>query len=109
MLQPLWMFELRGKQLSCIPMQFICHLASYIVCVFLTSHFLTYRSFIRADVIAYEDYAANGGDKLRIRMAGKLKSETRKYVVNDGDIVEFFSHEVTSSDSGLTIASGSLA
>lgn len=48
-------------------------------------------------MVGFEDYAANGGDRLKIRMAGKLKSETRKYVVNDGDIVEFFSHETSVS------------
>ncbi len=55
----------------------------------------TLRNLIRADVISFEDYAYHEGDLLQIRMNGKLKSETRKYVVNDGDVVEFFYHEFT--------------
>ena len=44
-------------------------------------------------MVAFDDYETHGGDRLKILMAGKIKSETRKYVVNDGDIVEFFAHE----------------
>ena len=46
------------------------------------------KGFIRAEVAAYDDLVAEGTyDKLR--SAGKLKTEGRDYVIQDGDIVEF--------------------
>ncbi len=43
-------------------------------------------------MIGFADYERYKGDKLKLLMDGKLKSETKKYVVNDGDIIEFFTH-----------------
>eukprot|EP01032_Pedospumella_encystans_P009083 gene9083-10725_t len=50
------------------------------------------RNFLRGEVIAFADYERYKGDKLKLLMDGKLKSETKKYIVNDGDIIEFFTH-----------------
>jgi len=46
------------------------------------------RGFIRAEVIAYEDYMALGGEAA-CRQAGKLKQQGKDYVMADGDIVHF--------------------
>src|SRR5499426_3443523 len=46
------------------------------------------RTFIRAEVIAYEDYVACGGEA-GARAAGKLRIEGREYAVRDGDVVHF--------------------
>lgn len=46
------------------------------------------RGFICADVISYEDYIRYNGE-LGARNAGKLRQEGRKYVVKDGDVIEF--------------------
>ncbi|MDP9406016.1 MAG: redox-regulated ATPase YchF [Actinomycetota bacterium] len=46
------------------------------------------RGFIRAEVIAYEDYAALGSEQA-VRDAGKLRVEGKDYVVRDGDVVHF--------------------
>jgi len=43
-------------------------------------------------VIAFSDYERYKGDKLKLLIDAKLKSETKKYIVNDGDIIEFFTH-----------------
>ena len=46
------------------------------------------RTFIRAEVIAFEDYVAAGGEA-GARAAGKLRLEGKEYVVRDGDVVHF--------------------
>ncbi len=46
------------------------------------------RGFIRAETIACEDYIALGGEQA-CRDAGKMRSEGRDYVVQDGDILLF--------------------
>jgi GTP-binding protein YchF len=46
------------------------------------------RGFIAAEVIAYEDYVAHGGEQ-GAREAGKLRIEGRDYVMQDGDVVLF--------------------
>jgi len=46
------------------------------------------RGFIRAEVVAYDDFVACGGEQ-RAREAGKLRSEGKEYVVCDGDVVHF--------------------
>src|SRR5690242_21066638 len=46
------------------------------------------RGFIRAEVIAYEDFIALGSEA-KCREAGKLRLEGKDYVVADGDIVHF--------------------
>ena len=44
------------------------------------------RGFIRAEVIAYEDYLKAGGEPAA-RAAGKMRSEGKEYVVQDGDVL----------------------
>ena len=46
------------------------------------------RGFIRAETIAYADYVALGGES-GARDAGKLRSEGKEYVVQDGDVMLF--------------------
>jgi hypothetical protein len=46
------------------------------------------RGFIRAEVIACEDYIACGGEA-GAKEAGKLRVEGRDYVVRDGDVMHF--------------------
>jgi len=46
------------------------------------------RGFIRAEVIAYGDFVACGGEQ-GAKEAGKLRSEGKDYVVQDGDVVHF--------------------
>ena len=46
------------------------------------------RGFIRAETIAYPDYVALGGEA-GAREAGKLRSEGKDYVVQDGDVMLF--------------------
>jgi ribosome-binding ATPase YchF (GTP1/OBG family) len=46
------------------------------------------RGFIRAEVIAYDDFVAFKGEQ-GAKEAGKLRSEGKEYVVKDGDIVHF--------------------
>src|SRR5438093_12779325 len=46
------------------------------------------RGFIRAEVIAYEDFVRLGSQD-RCREAGKLRLEGKDYVVQDGDIIHF--------------------
>jgi hypothetical protein len=45
------------------------------------------RGFIRAEVIAYEDYVAFEGSEAKLREAGKLRLEGKNYVVQDGDVL----------------------
>jgi GTP-binding protein YchF len=46
------------------------------------------RGFIRAEVIAYEDFIAYGGEQ-GAKSAGKLRLEGKDYLVKDGDIMHF--------------------
>ena len=46
------------------------------------------RGFIRAETIAYDDYIRCGGEA-GARDAGKLRSEGKEYVVQDGDVLLF--------------------
>lgn len=46
------------------------------------------RGFIRAETIAYDDYAALNGEA-GARDAGKLRLEGKEYVVADGDVMHF--------------------
>ncbi len=46
------------------------------------------RGFIRAEVIAYEDYLKHGGEQ-HARDAGRLRLEGKDYVVQDGDVIHF--------------------
>ena len=46
------------------------------------------RGFIRAETIAYDDYVRFGGEA-GAREAGKLRSEGKDYVVQDGDVMLF--------------------
>lgn len=46
------------------------------------------RGFIRAEVIAFDDYVACGGEQ-GAKDHGKLRSEGKEYVVADGDVILF--------------------
>ncbi|MDH3347151.1 MAG: redox-regulated ATPase YchF [Desulfobulbaceae bacterium] len=46
------------------------------------------RGFIRAEVIAYDDYVACGSES-KARDKGVLRSEGKEYVVKDGDCINF--------------------
>ena len=46
------------------------------------------RGFIRAEVIAYADYIAHGGEA-GAREAGKWRLEGRDYIVQEGDVMHF--------------------
>ncbi|GAB6062160.1 redox-regulated ATPase YchF [Deferrisoma palaeochoriense] len=46
------------------------------------------KGFIRAEVIAYEDFVAHGGEQ-GAKEAGKWRLEGRDYVVQDGDVIHF--------------------
>jgi GTP-binding protein YchF len=46
------------------------------------------RGFIRAEVIAYEDFIACGGEQ-SAREAGKWRLEGRDYIVQEGDVMHF--------------------
>ena len=46
------------------------------------------RGFIAAEVIAYDDYVACGGEQ-GAKQAGKMRLEGREYVVADGDVILF--------------------
>jgi len=46
------------------------------------------KGFIRAEVISYQDYVVCGGEN-GARESGKLRSEGKEYVVEDGDIIHF--------------------
>ncbi|MBV2122602.1 MAG: redox-regulated ATPase YchF [Candidatus Thiodiazotropha sp. (ex Ctena orbiculata)] len=46
------------------------------------------RGFIRAEVIAYDDFVACKGEQ-GARESGKLRSEGKEYVVSDGDVIHF--------------------
>jgi ribosome-binding ATPase len=46
------------------------------------------RGFIRAEVVSYDDFVACKGEQ-GAREAGKLRSEGKEYVVQDGDVIHF--------------------
>ena len=46
------------------------------------------KGFIKAEVIKYLDYVSFGSES-KVKEAGKLKTEGKDYVVNDGDIINF--------------------
>ena len=46
------------------------------------------RGFIRAQVIAYDDFIAHGGE-VPCREKGLLRTEGKEYIVKDGDVIEF--------------------
>ena len=44
--------------------------------------------FIRAEVITFDDYVAQGGEQ-GAKQAGKMRIEGKEYVVSDGDVIYF--------------------
>lgn len=46
------------------------------------------KGFIRAEVIAYDDYIAYGSEA-KVKEAGKMRVEGKGYVVKDGDVMHF--------------------
>ncbi len=46
------------------------------------------KGFIRAETIAFDDFIQQGGEK-GAKEAGKLRSEGKEYIVQDGDVVHF--------------------
>jgi ribosome-binding ATPase len=46
------------------------------------------RGFIRAEVIGFDDYISNCGES-GARSTGKLRTEGKEYVVNNGDVMHF--------------------
>ena len=46
------------------------------------------KGFIRAEVIAYNDFIACGGEA-KAKEAGKMRLEGKEYIVQDGDIMHF--------------------
>ncbi|RMH52523.1 MAG: redox-regulated ATPase YchF [Zetaproteobacteria bacterium] len=46
------------------------------------------RGFIRAEVVAYDDFVSCGGEQ-GAREAGKMRLEGKSYVVQEGDVVHF--------------------
>lgn len=46
------------------------------------------KGFIRAETIAYDDYIRLGGEQA-CKEAGKIRSEGKDYIVQDGDIMNF--------------------
>ena len=46
------------------------------------------RGFIRAETVTFEDYIQNNGEK-GSKEAGKLRSEGKEYIVQDGDVIHF--------------------
>jgi len=46
------------------------------------------KGFIRAQVIAYEDFIQYGGEQ-GAKDAGKMRTEGKEYVVKDGDLMNF--------------------
>lgn len=46
------------------------------------------RGFIRAEVVAYDDFVSGKGEQ-GAKEAGKLRSEGKEYIVKDGDVIHF--------------------
>ena len=49
------------------------------------------KGFVRAEVIAYDDFVGNGG-RNGAKEKGKLRSEGKEYPVKDGDVILFLHH-----------------
>ena len=47
------------------------------------------RGFIRAEVVSFDDFMANGGNMTTAKENGQVRSEGKEYVMKDGDIVLF--------------------
>jgi len=46
------------------------------------------KGFIRAEVIAYDDFV-NYGSEAKVKEAGKMRVEGKEYIVKDGDVMHF--------------------
>ncbi|WKE66647.1 redox-regulated ATPase YchF [Gallaecimonas kandeliae] len=46
------------------------------------------KGFIRAEVVGYDDFVANGGEQ-GAKEAGKWRLEGKDYIVKDGDVIHF--------------------
>jgi GTP-binding protein YchF len=46
------------------------------------------KGFIRAEVIAYNDYITHGSET-KVKEAGKMRVEGKQYIVKDGDVMHF--------------------
>ena len=46
------------------------------------------KGFIRAEVIAYDDYVTLGSEA-KVKEAGKMRVEGKEYIVKDGDVMHF--------------------
>ena len=46
------------------------------------------KGFIRAEVIAYDDYSTLGSE-VKVKEAGKMRVEGKNYIVKDGDVMHF--------------------
>lgn len=46
------------------------------------------KGFIRAEVIAYDDYLSYGSEA-KVKEAGKMRVEGKEYIVKDGDVMHF--------------------
>ena len=46
------------------------------------------KGFIRAEVIAYDDFVIYGSEA-KVKEAGKMRVEGKEYIVKDGDIMHF--------------------
>ncbi|PCE63982.1 redox-regulated ATPase YchF [Sediminicola luteus] len=46
------------------------------------------KGFIRAEVIAYDDYVSYGTEA-KVKEAGKMRVEGKEYIVKDGDVMHF--------------------
>lgn len=46
------------------------------------------KGFIRAEVIAYDDYVQFGSES-KVKEAGKMRVEGKEYIVKDGDVMHF--------------------
>jgi ribosome-binding ATPase len=46
------------------------------------------RGFIRAEIISFTDYIKHGGET-NAKAAGKMRTEGKEYVVQDGDVIHF--------------------
>ena len=61
------------------------------------------KGFIRAEVIAYEDYVTFGSEA-KVKEAGKLRVEGKEYIVKDGDVMHFRFNAVIASLTGTDVA-----
>ena len=46
------------------------------------------KGFIRAEVVSFDDFVANGGEQ-GAKEAGKWRLEGKEYIVHDGDVIHF--------------------